>query len=201
MNKKRGIVPLLAMLVFIVGARASAADIEMQLDSNAASSGVSVKNASAVEKVRMDATGAVTAAATVTGTSFVSSAASGTEPYAATSTTLNTNLNADQWDSQHLPALSSGQYLTNNGSALSWGTPGPTVKSGTVSLSAGGTATVTFTTPFASVPRVVATAQFSTTDTSTTFSCYNVTVNGFTLRGAGNAAGSVAWIATDAGNS
>lgn len=43
-------------------------------------------------------------------------------------------------------------------------------------------------------------SQFSTTDTSTTFSAYSVTVNGFTVRGAGNAAGNVAWIATTAGN-
>ena len=77
---------------------------------------------------------------------------------------------------------------------------GANVKCGIVNLAAGGTAAVTFTTPFASVPRVVATSQFSTTDVSTTLSCYNVTVNGFTLRGAGNVLGDVAWIATDAGN-
>ncbi len=75
------------------------------------------------------------------------------------------------------------------------------IKSGIVNLTAGGSANVTFPTPFASTPRVVAISQFNSADTSTTLSCHTVTVNGFTLRGAGNAAGDVAWIATDAGNS
>lgn len=77
---------------------------------------------------------------------------------------------------------------------------GPNVKSGVVNLGAGGTAAVTFNTPFASVPVVVVSSLFNTADTSTTLCAHTVTVNGFTLRGAGNLAGNVAWIATDAGN-
>ena len=74
------------------------------------------------------------------------------------------------------------------------------VKSGTVNLTAGGTANVTFTTPFPSVPVVMITAQFANTDTSCTYSARSVTVNGFTAGGAGNPAGVVGWIATNAGN-
>lgn len=75
-----------------------------------------------------------------------------------------------------------------------------TLKSGLVNLGAGGSSAVTFVTPFATTPRVTVTAQFNNTDTSCTYSAENVTVNGFTLRGAGNPAGNVAWIATNAGN-
>jgi hypothetical protein len=74
------------------------------------------------------------------------------------------------------------------------------VKSGTVNLTAGGTANVTFTTPFPSVPVVMITAQFANTDTSCTYSARSVTVNGFTAGGAGNPAGVVGWIATNVGN-
>lgn len=77
---------------------------------------------------------------------------------------------------------------------------GANIKSGIVYLAAAGESAVTFNTPFASVPRVVAIQQFATTDTSTTLSIHSVTVNGFTLKGAGNVAGDVAWVATDAGN-
>lgn len=100
-----------------------------------------------------------------------------------------------------------GQVLTKTSAAdyaTAWQTPsgggGANIKSGVVNLTAGGTANVTFATPFASVPHVVVTSQFASADTSTTLSAYNVTVNGFTMKGAGNAAGNVAWIATDAGN-
>ena len=75
-----------------------------------------------------------------------------------------------------------------------------TIKSGIVNLGAAATAAVTFTTPFSTVPRVVVTAQFNNNDTSCTYNAESVTVNGFTLRGTGNPAGSVAWIATNAGN-
>jgi hypothetical protein len=75
------------------------------------------------------------------------------------------------------------------------------VKSGTVNLTAGGTANVTFTTPFPSVPVVTLTAQFANTDTSCTYSARSVTVSGFTAGGAGNPAGVVGWIATNVGNS
>ena len=78
---------------------------------------------------------------------------------------------------------------------------GANVKSGVVNLGAATTAAVTFVTPFAATPHVVVAYQFASTDTSNSISAYNVTVNGFTLKGAGNAAGNVAWIATDAGNS
>jgi hypothetical protein len=74
------------------------------------------------------------------------------------------------------------------------------VKSGTVNLTAGGTANVTFTTPFPSVPVVMITAQFANTDVSCTYSARSVTVNGFTAGGAGNPAGVVGWIATNVGN-
>jgi hypothetical protein len=74
------------------------------------------------------------------------------------------------------------------------------VKSGTVNLTAGGTANVTFTTPFPSVPVVMITAQFANTDISCTYSARSVTVNGFTAGGAGNPAGVVGWIATNVGN-
>lgn len=81
------------------------------------------------------------------------------------------------------------------------GGSGPEVKSGVVSLTAGGSVNVAFPTPFASVPVVVPGAQFNNADTSCTYSCHSITVNGFTLRGAGNPAGFVGWIATAAGNS
>lgn len=69
------------------------------------------------------------------------------------------------------------------------------IQSGVVNLGAGGSATVTFNTPFSSTPKVVCTSQFNSADTSTTLSCHTVSTTGFTLRGAGNAAGNVAWIA------
>lgn len=78
---------------------------------------------------------------------------------------------------------------------------GPVVKSGLVNLTAGGSANVVFVTPFASTPHVVVTSQTNNADTSCTYSAHSVTVNGFTLRGAGNPAGNVAWLATNAGNS
>jgi hypothetical protein len=64
-----------------------------------------------------------------------------------------------------------------------------------VNLAAGGTANVVFPTPFQSVPKVFLTSQFSSLDTSTTLSAYSVTTSGFTMRGAGNAVGNVAWLA------
>lgn len=80
------------------------------------------------------------------------------------------------------------------------GGSGPAVKSGLVNLTAGGSAVVVFATPFASTPHVVVTAQINNADTSCTYSAHTVTALGFTLRGAGNPAGNVAWIATTAGN-
>lgn len=77
-----------------------------------------------------------------------------------------------------------------------------TVKSGIVNLGAGGTALVTFTTPFpvGITPHVVVCSQFNGADTSTTLYAHTITNLGFTMKGAGNAAGNVAWIATSAGN-
>ncbi len=46
--------------------------------------------------------------------------ATGTSPFAITSTTVNTNLNADLWDGLHVPALDNGKFLTNNGTTFSW---------------------------------------------------------------------------------
>lgn len=77
---------------------------------------------------------------------------------------------------------------------------GPTIKSGVVNLGAGGSANVSFVTPFATTPRVLVTSQINNADTSSTISAHTVTANGFVLRGAGNPAGNVAWLATDAGN-
>jgi hypothetical protein len=77
---------------------------------------------------------------------------------------------------------------------------GANVKSGVVNVTAGGSAVVTFVTPFAATPQVIVTNQFASADTSTTLSVFPVSTTGFTIRGAGNAAGTVAWIATDAGN-
>lgn len=74
------------------------------------------------------------------------------------------------------------------------------VKSGLVNLGAGGSAVVNFTTPFATTPVVMVTSQFNSADTSTTLSVFPVSTSGFTIRGAGNAAGTVAWLATNAGN-
>jgi hypothetical protein len=54
---------------------------------------------------------------------YYSDVEQGTSPYSCVSTTLNVNLNADLWDGQHLPTVesaSSGMYLTNDGSTLSW---------------------------------------------------------------------------------
>lgn len=82
------------------------------------------------------------------------------------------------------------------------GTGGPTFKAGLVNLTAGGSVNVAFVTPFpaGSIVKVVITSQINNADTSSTISAHSVTVNGFTLRGAGNPAGNVAWLATDAGN-
>lgn len=79
---------------------------------------------------------------------------------------------------------------------------GPTVKSGVVNLAAGGSVAVTFVTafPIGVTPHVVVCSQFNTSDTSTTLCAHTVSNTGFTIRGAGNAAGNVAWIATSAGN-
>lgn len=60
---------------------------------------------------------------------------------------------------------------------------------------------VTFGTPFPTLPRVMVTSEFNSADTSTTLSVSPVSTSGFTIRGAGNAAGTVAWIATNAPNS
>lgn len=72
------------------------------------------------------------------------------------------------------------------------------VKSGLVNLGAGGSAVVTFGTPFPTIPQVMVTSAFNSADTSTTLSVFPVSTSGFTIRGAGNAAGTVAWIATNA---
>lgn len=102
-----------------------------------------------------------------------------------------------------------GQVLTKTSNAdfeTAWQTPaaggGPIIKAGIVSLSAGGSSNITFPTPFppGSVVKVVALSQINNTDTSCTYSAHTITVNGFTLRGAGNPVGNVAWIATNAGN-
>lgn len=86
------------------------------------------------------------------------------------------------------------------------GTPGPQgrgadIKCGVVNLTAGGSSNVVFAAAFSSVPIVTVTAQFNVSDTSCTICAHSITANGFTVRGAGNPAGSYGWIATNAGNS
>lgn len=79
---------------------------------------------------------------------------------------------------------------------------GSIIKAGVVNLGVGGTSLVTFGTafPVGSNVRVTVTAAFANTDVSCTYSAHTVTVAGFTLQGAGNPAGNVQWIATNAGN-
>lgn len=72
---------------------------------------------------------------------------------------------------------------------------GPTIQHGVTSLTAGQNKSVSFATPFVSAPTVIVTAQFNNADTSCTYSAHTVTTDGFMLRGAGNPAGNVAWIA------
>lgn len=52
----------------------------------------------------------------LTADSFVSTVAVGTSPYACTSTTLNTNLNADLWDSQDYPLTTLGDLFVGGAS-------------------------------------------------------------------------------------
>lgn len=99
-----------------------------------------------------------------------------------------------------LPGSSAGKFLRDDGTWVSVSGGGAAVKSGLVSLAAGGSSAVTFQTPFSSIPQVVVTSQINNADTSCTYSVHSVTTDGFTLRGAGNPAGNVAWLATDAGN-
>lgn len=83
------------------------------------------------------------------------------------------------------------------------GGSGPTTKAGVVNLGAGASVVVTFGAPFAVgvTPVVVISSVFNGADTSTTLYAHTITNVGFTMKGAGNAAGNVAWIATNAGNS
>ena len=71
-----------------------------------------------------------------------------------------------------------------------------------MNLGAGATAVVTFGTAFAVgvTPVVVVSSAFNGSDTSTTLFAHTITNVGFTMKGAGNAAGNVAWIATNGGN-
>lgn len=101
-----------------------------------------------------------------------------------------------EWDTKKTYWWENGAWTE----AQAGGGSGPTVKSGLVNLAAGGSANVTFTIPFSSVPVVIVTSQTNNADTSCTYSAHSVTANGFTLRGAGNPAGNVAWLATNAGN-
>jgi hypothetical protein len=117
-------------------------------------------------------------------------------------TVAHAHLYADPAHAHDLSAYSgtAHTHAAYSGTAHTHAGGGANVKSGAVNLTAGGSAVVTFTTPFASTPHVVVTNQFSSADTSTTLSVFPVSTTGFTIRGAGNAAGTVAWIATNAGN-
>lgn len=70
-----------------------------------------------------------------------------------------------------------------------------TIDSGIVDLGAGASANVTFAVSFLSAPKVVVTPNFNSNDASCQYYVHSVTASGFTLRGAGNPAGNVAWIA------
>ena len=72
---------------------------------------------------------------------------------------------------------------------------GPTIQYGITSLTAGQNKAVSFPTPFDSAPTVFVTSQTNNADTSCTYSAHTVTTTGFMLRGAGNPAGNVAWLA------
>lgn len=77
------------------------------------------------------------------------------------------------------------------------GTSPDRLKTGTVNLGAGGSSVVTFTTPFpvGAVVKVFLTPQFNNADTSCTYSAHTISRTGFTMQGAGNPAGNVAWLA------
>lgn len=79
------------------------------------------------------------------------------------------------------------------------GTSDKRLKTGTVNLGAAGSSVVTFATPFrvGAVVRVFVTPQFNNADTSCTYSAHTISRTGFTLQGAGNPAGNVAWLALD----
>ena len=51
---------------------------------------------------------------------FISTKATGTAPLVVSSTTKCVSLNSDLWDDLHMPALVNAQFLTNNGTVLSW---------------------------------------------------------------------------------
>ena len=72
---------------------------------------------------------------------------------------------------------------------------GPTIQYGITSLTAGQNKAVAFDQAFAQAPTVFVTSQTNNADTSCTYSAHTVTATGFMLRGAGNPAGSVAWLA------
>lgn len=74
------------------------------------------------------------------------------------------------------------------------------IKSGVVNLGAGGSSAVTFSPAFraGSTVLVFLTPQFNNADTSCTYSAHTISVNGFTMQGAGNPAGNVAWLAMEA---
>ena len=78
--------------------------------------------------------------------------------------------------------------------------PRNALKAGVVNVDVNASVSVSFNTPFPNVPKVVLTSQFLNADPSSTYSAHTITVNGFTIQGAGNPAGDVAWFATIAGN-
>ena len=72
---------------------------------------------------------------------------------------------------------------------------GPTIQHGVTSLTAGQNKEVAFPVSFDSAPTVIVTPQFSSNDASCQYYAHTVTTDGFMLRGAGNPAGDVAWMA------
>lgn len=75
------------------------------------------------------------------------------------------------------------------------------IRCGTVNLGAAGSSAVVFADPFpvGATVRVFVTPQFNNADTSCTYSAHTISRTGFTLQGAGNPAGNVAWLAIDYG--
>lgn len=84
--------------------------------------------------------GALTLLSSNTATNFISNVATGTQPYACTSTTLNTNLNADMVDSKHVGTSGNTIPLNDANNTLS----GNNIFTGTTKLGDGTTNYIEF---------------------------------------------------------
>ncbi len=105
------VIALAAFLTMAYGIWATplkAADVEAVLDTTGGGSGFVVKDSVNAEQARINSAGVTTSK------NFVSNIASGTQPYATTSTTLNTNLNADMTDGVNVASLTGTRLLRYN---------------------------------------------------------------------------------------